>query len=76
MGKIRYLAPQVYKKLGLRVRSLRQERGWTLEECEERGITNWRHLQAVESGKNVNVRTLVNIANLFNVKLSDLFIDL
>ena len=36
---------------GRRVASLREERDWTLESCEERGIVNWRHLQEVEQGE-------------------------
>lgn len=72
----RYDTGKVSKALGLKVRQLRHERGWTLEHTEELGYPSWRHLQAVESGKSVNLQTLINIANLFGVKLSVLFEDI
>ena len=65
------------KRFGLRVRSMRSERHWTLEHCEEMGITNWRHLQEVELGKkNVSLSTIIRIAKLFKVHPSDLLKDL
>lgn len=64
---------KVLKRLGLKARELRNKKGWTLEECEEHGWTNWRHLQTIESGKNITVETVVNLANLYNVSISDLF---
>jgi transcriptional regulator with XRE-family HTH domain len=70
MGKRRYDPHKVSKALGLRVRELRNKKGWTLEECEEHGWLNWRHLQAIESGKNITIHTLVNLANLFGVSPS------
>lgn len=76
MGKRRYDARKVSKALGLTVRALRSRKGWTLEACEERGWTNWRVLQEIESGKsNITVQTIVNLANLFGVHPSELFED-
>lgn len=60
------------KSLGLKIRAMRAERGWTLEDTEEFGYPSWRHLQSVESGKNITVYTLVNIANLFGIHPSEL----
>lgn len=72
MGK-RHIDPKKFSKaLGLRIRELRNERGWTLEACEEHGYTNWRHLQSIESGKDINVTTLVRIANLFGMHPSEI----
>jgi transcriptional regulator with XRE-family HTH domain len=68
-------ARKVLKKLGLKVRTLRNERGWTLEECEHHGFPNWKHLQTIEAGKNITVHTLVNLSNLFGVPISYLFDD-
>jgi transcriptional regulator with XRE-family HTH domain len=76
MARRRYNARKVSKALGLRIRELRHERGWTLEECEEHGWTNWKHLQAIESGKNFTIHTLVNLANLFGVSLATLLQNL
>lgn len=66
---------KVLRQLGLRVRELRNEKGWTLEECESHGWTNWRHLQTIEAGKNITVETLINLANLFSVHPSELLED-
>lgn len=51
-------------------------RGWTLEYTEELGWPNWTHFQRIESGKNITVHTLVNIANLFGVHPSELLEDI
>lgn len=75
MGKRRYSAQKVSKALGLKVRELRYAKGWTLEECESHGWTNWRHLQSIEAGKNITVATLVNLANLFGVPPASLLED-
>lgn len=64
----RKIDPKKFSKaLGLHIRSIREKRGWTLEECEEHGWPNWTHLQRIESGKNITVATLVNLANLFGL---------
>lgn len=76
MGKSRLDSRKVLKRLGLKIRELRNEKGWTLEDCEEHGYPSWRHLQLVEAGKqNVTVQTLVNLCNLFSVSIEDLFVD-
>lgn len=75
MGKRRTDPKKFSKALGLRIREMRNARGWTLEECEFHGYSNWRHLQSVEAGKNITVHTLVNIANLFGVTPVELLGD-
>lgn len=60
------------KALGLRIRELRNERGWTLESCEEHGYPQWTHLQKVEAGKNITMETLVNVANMFGMHPSEI----
>lgn len=60
------------KNLGLRIRQIRERRGWTLEYCEERGWPNWTHLQRIEAGKPITIQTLVRIANLFGVHPSEI----
>lgn len=61
------------RQFGGRVRSLRLERGWSLEEVEEHGWSHWQHLQKIESGKkNITLTTLRKISKLFNVSLSRL----
>lgn len=61
------------KRLGMRLREIRESKGWTLEETEEHGWTSWRHLQRVESGKNVTLLTLKKISELYKIELKELF---
>lgn len=67
---------KLLKKLGARLRDIRLERGWTLEDAEEHGWPNWRHLQKIETGKNLTVVTLRKIADLYKIKISQIFEDL
>lgn len=60
------------KALGLKIRSLRNSKGWTLEEAEEKGWSNWRHLQKIEVGKNITVLTLHRVAKLYGIEVSEL----
>lgn len=64
------------KALGLRIRALRESRGWTLEDTEEHGWKECSHLQRIESGKNITLRTLLNVARLLGVHPSELLKDL
>lgn len=64
---------QFIKQLRQRIRKLRQERGWTLEETEEHGWKSWRHLQKIEAGGNFTMYTLWRICKLFKIRPYDLF---
>ena len=76
MGTRRYDARKVSKTLGLTVRKMRNDRDWTLEQCEELGFPSWRFLLQIESGNsNITIQTLVNLANLFGVHPSVLLED-
>lgn len=68
-------APKAFlKKVGLRIRRLREQRELTLEKTEELGFPNWRHFQAIESGrKNITLTTIWNIAKVLKVDPADLF---
>lgn len=58
----------------MRVRELREARGWTLERAAEAMDLDLKHLQKVEAGKlNVTLVTLVRIASGFGDSLSSLF---
>jgi transcriptional regulator with XRE-family HTH domain len=62
------------RALGLRVRALREARGWTLEQAAEAMALDLKHLQKVESGLlNVTMVTLLRIADGFEVPLRELF---
>lgn len=68
----RYDAKVVYNEIGLKVRRLREARGWTLEDGEEHGSLSWQHLQKIESGRNITIKTLVHLANLYGVSPAEL----
>jgi transcriptional regulator with XRE-family HTH domain len=62
------------KSLGQRVRHLRQEQGWTLEEAAERMHLDLKHFQKVEAGLlNVTLVTLVRIADGFGRPVREIF---
>lgn len=60
------------KELGSSLRRVRKSKGWTLEHTEEMGWSCWRHLQKIETGKNVTIITLKHIAQLYNISLLDI----
>jgi transcriptional regulator with XRE-family HTH domain len=60
------------KRVGAKIRTLRVERGWTLEQVEEHGWNNWQHLQKIEAGKNITLVTLRRVAQLFKLDPSEL----
>lgn len=60
------------KKLGLRLRQIRESKGWTLEQTEEHGWHSWRHLQRIESGKNVTIVSLRRLSKVFKITVLDL----
>ena len=62
--------------LGAKIRALRTKKGWTLEETEEHGWPSWRHLQKIESGKNITVTTLWRLAKVLGVSPAELLKDL
>lgn len=54
-----------YRRLGLRLRELRNRRGLTLEETEEHGVKSWKHLQRIEAGEaNITMETLLLLARI------------
>ena len=62
--------------LGCRVRDLRNEKGWTLEEAGLRMNMDPKHLWKLEhayDGLNVTLVTLVRIANAFEIPVQSLF---
>jgi transcriptional regulator with XRE-family HTH domain len=62
------------KALGGRVRSLREARGWTLEQAAERSQIDWKHWQKIEAGLlNVTLVTLVRMAVGLGVEMRALF---
>ena len=60
--------------LGRRIRSLRNQKKWTLEELGEIAATNHKHIGEVERGlQNPSFAVLVKIAAALGVDLPELF---
>ena len=60
------------RRLGQRIAEIRAERGLTPEALAERGDVSVRWIQMVEGGQNITVRSMVRIANMLKVGLTDL----
>lgn len=61
-------ARKFLRDIGIRLRRLRYDRGWTLEETENHGWNNWQHLQAIETGKkSFTMATLLRLSKLYTV---------
>jgi DNA-binding XRE family transcriptional regulator len=71
---IKRAIPREQKRLGLRLRKIREERELTQEEAAERAAIHAKHLGVIEGGKaNITVATLVALAYAYQVPLSALF---
>jgi transcriptional regulator with XRE-family HTH domain len=60
-----------FTALGRRIRSLRQDSGYTLEDMISFGFSA-RHWQQIEKGRPVTVKTLLRITIVFKTPLSRL----
>ena len=62
------------KKLGQRLRKLRQERGWTQEQLAERAGKHWTYIGGIERGtRNPTVTVLEAVTTALGITLADLF---
>lgn len=61
------------KELGRCLRNIRLSKNWTLEQTEEHGWPNWRHLQKIETGKNITILTLRRLSTLYKVSIAEIF---
>jgi transcriptional regulator with XRE-family HTH domain len=62
------------KELGLRIRTLRGQKGWSQELLAHNCGTNRGHIGDIERGKyDVRTVTLLKIANALQVSLKELF---
>jgi transcriptional regulator with XRE-family HTH domain len=59
--------------LARRVRELREERSWTIEEAAERFSVEPAHVRRIEAGDaNPSLAVLVSVARAFGVKVGEL----
>jgi len=66
---------ELLMSLGRRIQSIREKRGLTQEELEERSGVNTKYISAIERGqKNVTVKTLEKIAKGLDINLYELFL--
>jgi transcriptional regulator with XRE-family HTH domain len=64
----------VTKRLGKRVRALREKKKWTQEELAHRGSLARSFTGAIERGeKDLRITTLVKLANTFRIPIAQLF---
>ncbi len=65
---------QAAKELGSKIRSVRQEKGWTLEMAAAKTGLDFRHLQRIEAGgMNPTFATLLRIIDAFQVSALRIF---
>jgi len=64
----------VRKRLGKRVRELREKKKWTQEDLAHRGTLARSFTGAIERGeKDLRITTLVKLANTFRIPIAQLF---
>jgi XRE family transcriptional regulator, regulator of sulfur utilization len=64
------------RKIGAKVRELREKRGWNQDEFAERAGLNRIHLYRVETGQqSPTIRTLSIIATALDLRIRDLVED-
>lgn len=62
-------------QLGKRIQSIREKRGLTQEQLEEKTGINAKYISTVECGqRNVTINTLAKIADGLNIELYELFL--
>ena len=67
----------ILKKIGLRIRTLRQQQGLSQEQFALKIDMDRTYLASVESGKrNISIRNIQKIANGLGVSISHLFENL
>lgn len=60
-----------FRDLGQRVKQLRKQRGWSQEDMIGEGYSA-RHWQQIESGRPINVATLLKICRTFDLPMEKL----
>jgi transcriptional regulator with XRE-family HTH domain len=64
------------KVFGLRVRELRERKGWTQEELAARCHRHWTYIGGIERGeRNPTLRVISDLARALGVPIRDLFLE-
>lgn len=64
----------IRKKLGQRIKALREEKGWRQEDIQEKARFSSRYLGRIERGTvNLTLSTLLRLCEIFKVELPQLF---
>jgi len=67
---------EFFKRLGRRVREIRDAKGWKQKQISERGF-NPNQWQQIESGdRGINISTLLNVCEVLETDLKTLLADL
>jgi transcriptional regulator with XRE-family HTH domain len=62
------------RALGLRVRQLREAKGWTQEVLAERAALDRSYVAGIEAGlRNPSIKAVAKVARGLGIRLSDLF---
>lgn len=65
----------ILKSIGTKIQLIREKRGLTQEQLEEKSGINTKYISAIECGqKNVTVKTLEKIAKGLDIELYELFL--
>lgn len=69
---MRYSYELFIKELGVRLKQMRNERGWTLRDMIVDHSFHMTHWQGFEKGKGISVQSLLRVCEVFDIKLDDL----
>ena len=70
-------ATKLEEKLGERLRSIRQQKGWSLETLAERAGMHVTYLSSIERGyRNPTLNVIGTLAHALGLSLSELFADI
>lgn len=58
--------------LAVRIKELRQERGWTQMQMMRDFSYHLSHWQNIENGRKMSLETMLRVANTFDISLEDL----
>ncbi|NVM23249.1 MAG: helix-turn-helix transcriptional regulator [Desulfobacterales bacterium] len=64
----------IRKQLGMRIKTLREQKGWRQEDIQDKTEFSSRYLGRIERGTvNPTLDTLLRLCEIFEVELSELF---